>query len=204
VAIQDATGAVLVSTEPSKLIMYRGWPEGEEHPSVAAATENELISPELRSAMRIEDETVDRDDLSYLSEAEARLLYKDKGNDDDEGEDEDDWGVDAWNEEEWEEDEDEDDDVDGQKTMQGLDEEILNQWGEEDFSDDDSETDTKEDNELEETLKSERRLHSAGNHHKQSSLLHAQGSQDAQNMGSVSEGLRLERALESKGASGVN
>ncbi|CAK9254975.1 unnamed protein product [Sphagnum jensenii] len=52
----------------------------------------------------------------------------------------------------------------GLETMQGLDEEILNQWGEEDFSDDEGETDRKEDNELEETLKSERRLHSAGNH----------------------------------------
>jgi hypothetical protein len=186
--------------------MYRGWPEGEENPSVATATESELITPELRSAMRIEDETVDRDDLSYLSEAEARLLRKDKGNDDDDDEDEDDWGVDAWNEEEWEEeeDEDEDDDVDGQETMQGLDEEILNQWGEEDFSDDEGETERKEDNELEETLKSERRLHSAGNHNEQSSLLHAQCSQDAQDMGSLSEELRLERALESKGASGVN
>lgn len=80
--IEEHTGAVLVSTEPSKLIFYRGWPAGEERPDLTAYKEG--IEDELSS---------DRRGLSDL----------DVESEDEDEDDFDDFGIDAWNDEDWEE-----------------------------------------------------------------------------------------------------
>lgn len=63
--LQQATGAVLVSREPNKVILYRGWGEGE-HTALrekAYGTETcrgekssmkEGVSPQLLAAIRLE------------------------------------------------------------------------------------------------------------------------------------------------------
>eukprot|EP01018_Ginkgo_biloba_P022767 Gb_18303 [translate_table: standard] len=53
--LEEATGAVLVSQEPSKVILYRGWPEGQEKPSYDKKREElKNISPKLMEAIRKE------------------------------------------------------------------------------------------------------------------------------------------------------
>lgn len=58
---QQATGAVLVSQEPSKVILYRGWGAGEEsyhgdvkNANMEKAESPHLVSPELLAAIRVE------------------------------------------------------------------------------------------------------------------------------------------------------
>jgi hypothetical protein len=60
---QQATGAVLVSQEPSKVILYRGWGAGEKplHPEKKNASDSgkkggtqPTVSPELLAAIRLE------------------------------------------------------------------------------------------------------------------------------------------------------
>lgn len=53
--LQDATGATLVSQENSKIILYRGWPDGEERPKQDLYYEEEHLTPELRDAMITEE-----------------------------------------------------------------------------------------------------------------------------------------------------
>lgn len=66
-SLQEVTGAVLVSQEPSKIILYRGWGSQEEpkstkgkskiNSSPSAGMESKtrhVISPELISAIRLE------------------------------------------------------------------------------------------------------------------------------------------------------
>ncbi|CAK9162841.1 unnamed protein product [Ilex paraguariensis] len=62
--LEQATGAVLVSQEPSKVILYRGWESGEEPVSANERNLNKsagreggdpaIVSPELISAIRLE------------------------------------------------------------------------------------------------------------------------------------------------------
>ncbi|XP_047960641.1 CRM-domain containing factor CFM2, chloroplastic [Salvia hispanica] len=55
--LQQATGAILVSHEPSKVILYRGWGSGIEPEPDQAQGEvkaRPLVSPELMSAIRLE------------------------------------------------------------------------------------------------------------------------------------------------------
>lgn len=64
--LQQATGAFLVSQEPSKVILYRGWGAGEEHRhsyrvnnDVRKTSRQEggsrpTVSPELMAAIRLE------------------------------------------------------------------------------------------------------------------------------------------------------
>lgn len=122
---QEATGAVLVSTEPSKLIFYRGWPAGEERPDTTTYKEEEEVSAEVRAAIVKEEEVRDPKDFSYLTKEECAFVgieYTGNGEEGDNNEVED--GtlqnvVDSWTEEEWsdedievgdEDDEDDDDD----------------------------------------------------------------------------------------------
>ena len=60
---QQATGAVLVSQEPSKVILYRGWGAGDKplHPEKKNASDSgkkggtqPTVSPELLAAIRLE------------------------------------------------------------------------------------------------------------------------------------------------------
>lgn len=51
--LEDLTGGVLVSQEPSKVIFYRGWPDGEEFPT---SESYEVLSPELRAALEAEED----------------------------------------------------------------------------------------------------------------------------------------------------
>ncbi|WOL06537.1 hypothetical protein Cni_G15271 [Canna indica] len=57
--LEQATGAVLVSREPNKVILYRGWGEGEspdgirEHDSKVSGDED-MVSPQLIEAVRLE------------------------------------------------------------------------------------------------------------------------------------------------------
>lgn len=84
----------MLSTEPSKLIFYRGWPAGEERPDLVAITTQREGTDEHISGMK---------GLGAASE--------DENNNED-----DDFGIDAWNEEDWEE-EDEDDEEEGETKM---------------------------------------------------------------------------------------
>lgn len=58
--LEQATGAVLVSQEPSKVILYRGWGSGIESAQASGDEDEEVtpprpfISPELLSAIRLE------------------------------------------------------------------------------------------------------------------------------------------------------
>lgn len=65
IILQQATGAVLVSQEPSKVILYRGWGAGEEHGQAGKkyAIETSVareggfqptLSPELVAAIKLE------------------------------------------------------------------------------------------------------------------------------------------------------
>lgn len=71
---QEATGAVLVSREPNKLIIYRGWPAGEQRPDMVTEDENvEEVSQELRAAI-LSEEVRDPMDFSYLTREECSLV----------------------------------------------------------------------------------------------------------------------------------
>lgn len=126
---QESTGAVLLSTEPSKLIFYRGWPPGEERPDLVALKKDEHAS---------DNQTSDVKELEALSDDEGNST------------DDDDLGIDAWNEEDWEEADEDDEDEDEDKDVEfeeddeeeGLDDGTAGQWvsfsGEEsDYSDTD-------------------------------------------------------------------
>lgn len=59
--MQQATGAVLVSQEPSKVILYRGWGAGEKPGNGKKVNEmikeeeaKPIVSPELLEAIRVE------------------------------------------------------------------------------------------------------------------------------------------------------
>lgn len=61
--LQEETGGVLVSQEPSKVILYRGWGGGvetghasnkENHDKRAGIPSLAAVSPELLAAMRLE------------------------------------------------------------------------------------------------------------------------------------------------------
>lgn len=121
---QEATGAVLVSTEPSKLIFYRGWPAGEERPDTTTYKEEEEVSAEVRAAIVKEEQVRDPKDFSYLTKEECAFVgIEYTGNGEEGDNDEVEEGtlqnvVDSWTEEEWsdediedgdEEDEDDDD-----------------------------------------------------------------------------------------------
>jgi hypothetical protein len=62
---QEATGSVLVSREPNKVILYRGWTEGEnpgdknqeDNDDTTKSSKGEkggALSPELMEAIRVE------------------------------------------------------------------------------------------------------------------------------------------------------
>ena len=114
----------MLSTEPSKLIFYRGWPAGEERPDLAALKREKEGKDEHRSV---------------VNELEAASEDEDNENDDD------DYGIDAWNEEDWEEtdedDEDGQDDEDEEVEERRDDETTGGQWfsfsgGESDYTTD--------------------------------------------------------------------
>lgn len=59
--MQQATGAVLISQEPSKVILYRGWGAGKKPGTAKEVNEmgkeeeaKPIVSPELLEAIRIE------------------------------------------------------------------------------------------------------------------------------------------------------
>ena len=61
VLMQQATGAVLVSHEPTKIILYRGWGGGVDigransgQHDIQASVSSMAVSPELLEAMRLE------------------------------------------------------------------------------------------------------------------------------------------------------
>ncbi|KAG0620384.1 hypothetical protein M758_4G212100 [Ceratodon purpureus] len=108
--IEEATGAVLVSREPNKLILYRGWPAGEQRPDMVSEDEKEEVVPqELRAAI-LSEEVRDPLDFSYLTREECSLLgieYRGTGNEENdceraesEQEDEANSGFDMWNDNE--------------------------------------------------------------------------------------------------------
>lgn len=71
---QEATGAVLVSREPNKLIIYRGWPAGERRPDMFPEDEKEEeVPPELRAAI-VREEIRNPMDFSYLTREECALV----------------------------------------------------------------------------------------------------------------------------------
>lgn len=115
--MQDATGGTLVSQEASKIILYRGWPEGEERPKQDFENDEDDIPLELRNAMMTE-EGMDED------------FFEDQDEDDDSDWDEDDkefsldtvGRLDFEDDSDWDEDEDleEDDDEEG----------VVSQWQE--------------------------------------------------------------------------
>lgn len=119
--IEEATGAVLVSREPNKLIIYRGWPAGEQRPDMVTEDEKEEEVPqELRTAI-LREEVRDPMDFSYLTREEcslvgieytgngiekedeepAELEQEDEANDDMWNDNEMTEVVDMWNHEEW-------------------------------------------------------------------------------------------------------
>ena len=55
---QEATGSVLVSREPNKVILYRGWgadvTETSSREDSTIEGEKEVISPQLLEAIRLE------------------------------------------------------------------------------------------------------------------------------------------------------
>lgn len=61
-SLQEETGGVLVSQEPSKIILYRGWGAGVENRRArnkevndkGASLPSPSVSPELLAAMRLE------------------------------------------------------------------------------------------------------------------------------------------------------
>ena len=76
---QNLTGGVLVSQESNKIIMYRGWPEGDEMPASL-----DSISPELRAALEVEEDL--DDDLVEIEN--HRVFNKGRGSDEEESESE--------------------------------------------------------------------------------------------------------------------
>lgn len=94
--IEESTGAVLLDTEPSKLIFYRGWPPGEGRPDLAASRQEDEEEDE---------DTLTSDGRSATSSVSELEIKKDDVEDDD---DEDDFGIDNWTEEDYDEDDNED------------------------------------------------------------------------------------------------
>jgi hypothetical protein len=101
---------VLVSREPNKLIIYRGWPAGEQRPDMVTEDEKEEEVPqELRTAI-LREEVRDPMDFSYLTREECSLVgieYTGNGNEKEdeepaelEQEDEANDGFDMWNDNE--------------------------------------------------------------------------------------------------------
>lgn len=74
---------MLVSREPNKLIIYRGWPAGEQRPDMVTEDEKEEEVPqELRAAI-LSEEVRDPMDFSYLTREECSLVgieYTGNGN----------------------------------------------------------------------------------------------------------------------------
>lgn len=115
---------MLVSREPNKLIIYRGWPAGERRPDMIPEDEKqEEVPPELRAAI-VREEIRNPMDFSYLMREECALVgieYRGNGNEenDEEGaeseqEDDANIGFDMWNDgRQYIEGYDDDDDDDG-------------------------------------------------------------------------------------------
>jgi hypothetical protein len=103
--VQEGTGGILISTEPSKLIFYRGWPAGEERPDMSTDEEGDrALHKEGQDSMAINN---------LIKESSASIKQPnmhdkgDEGAEDGEDDglvDEDDMGIDAWDEEEFDED----------------------------------------------------------------------------------------------------
>lgn len=101
--IEEATGAVLVSREPNKLIIYRGWAAGERRPDLAPEDEHEEeVSPDLRAAI-MSEEIRNPMDFSYLTREECALVgieyrgHETEENDESEQEDNVSCELDIWN-----------------------------------------------------------------------------------------------------------
>lgn len=103
--IEESTGAVMLSTEPSKLIFYRGWPPGEERPDLAALKKENEEKDEHSS-----DRTDDVKGFEAVSDDETDAT-------------DDDFGIDAWNEEDWEEADEDDEDESGEDKIVEFEEE---------------------------------------------------------------------------------
>jgi len=101
----------MLSTEPSKLIFYRGWPPGEERPDLAALKKENEGKDEHSS-----DRTDDLKGFEAVSDDETDST------------DDDDFGIDAWNEEDWEE-ADEDDEGEGEDEIVEFEEEEEGEQG---------------------------------------------------------------------------
>ena len=102
---QEATGGVLVAREASKIILFRGWMDGEpapwERPREVEMSEEmrEAMLEEMRGGVReeivsmgLEDDLDDDDDdeiIDGLEEGEGESWEDQFGDDDDEDEDED-------------------------------------------------------------------------------------------------------------------
>lgn len=117
--VQEATGGILISTEPSKLIFYRGWPAGEERPDMSTDEEGDrALHKEGQDSMAINNLIKE----SSASFEQSNMHDKgDEGAEDGEDDglvDEDDMGIDAWDEEEFDEDEPENEgELDGDETQ---------------------------------------------------------------------------------------
>lgn len=76
--LKEATGAVLVSQEPTKIILYRGWPEGEEKLSYKKAREeSEEMSTELLTAIRKECGLNAQDDTENIQNDSNHKVHAD-------------------------------------------------------------------------------------------------------------------------------
>lgn len=76
--LKEATGAVLVSQEPTKIILYRGWPEAEEKFSYKkAGEESEEMSTELLTAIRKECGLKAQDDTENIQNDSNHKVHAD-------------------------------------------------------------------------------------------------------------------------------
>ncbi|KAL2635271.1 hypothetical protein R1flu_006750 [Riccia fluitans] len=128
--LENATGGTLVSQEASKIILYRGWPDGEERPKQDWHYEED-ITPELRDAM-ITEEGMDKQFFEDESDNSDWEKAEEGDSDWDENEDDDDelmqarGKLDFEDDSDWDEDEDLEDDDDGGDDSEG----VISRWQE--------------------------------------------------------------------------
>ncbi|CAM6091463.1 unnamed protein product [Calypogeia fissa] len=146
--LEAATGGTLVSHEHSKVILYRGWPEGQQNPTEETGRWEEL-PPQLRSAMIAE---VEADD-DYLHESDWEESDDEDGDEDIDGEGDVDKeyfesraAMDDLEGDDDDEDDDEDEEADvaneyleSRAAMDGLEVDDDSEWGK--FEEDDNEDD---------------------------------------------------------------